>query len=257
MRNILYYHFYCSDEEKIWRDILFEQMAQIEESKLIHNLKKIEVTAIVQNQTVLNRLIDQFGRYKIQINIDPVKNPYQNDKEMIASINHNSTITENHTMRKIYNDCLKNTDAYNICYIHSKGITSHLKDNEERQRMYKLWRQYLNWGVIENWKKCVDALDENDIAGVNFYETPSAHYSGNFWWSRSEHVRKLPDPSTKYWWKTLKETSEDHWLKTVCDRFRDEQWPCSIPGTRAYNIYTHAKNPASVIVEREEYVKNI
>ena len=258
MKNILYYHLYCCDNQSVWKKILFEQIEKTVQSGLMRHLNKIKVTAIIQNTETVESLAEYLSDYKVEIDIEPVSNPYDSDIEMISQINTDKTITENYTMRKIYRDCMESSEPFNVCYIHSKGITAHLKEELTRQSMYALWRQFLDWGVIENWKACVDALKSHDIAGVNFYEYPSKHFSGNFWWAKSDYIKRLPDPSTLNWWKNIKKETSDSWLKNVSDRFRDEQWPCSLPEAKIFNLYTHSTiNPSSGFLKREEYKDKI
>lgn len=73
-----------------------------------------------------------------------------------------------------------------VLYLHLKGIT-HNKINQID------WRNFMEWGCIENWRNCIEMLDSGfDTAGVNFMDIPTRHYSGNIWWTTSSHIRKLP-----------------------------------------------------------------
>jgi hypothetical protein len=38
---------------------------------------------------------------------------------------------------------------------------------------------------------CLSLLDEYDTLGCNYYEGPYKHYSGNFWWIRSDYLATL------------------------------------------------------------------
>ena len=182
---------------------------------------------------------------------------------MLNALESPTTATENITMRKIWNNS-QNEDM-KILYLHSKGITSTLKHLEMTEwgastfKTYYYWRQFLNWGVIENWRKCYEALRINDIAGVNYYNEPSKHFSGNYWWANSSYIKRLPDPSTTDWWINIKNKSSDPWLKSAGDRFRDEQWPCSLDDVRVYNVYSPDQNdnPAGKVFPRILYEDKI
>ena len=50
------------------------------------------------------------------------------------------------------------------------------------------WRNFMNWSVIEQWKQCVEALKECDAVGPNLDMEPWVHFSGNFWWAKSEWI---------------------------------------------------------------------
>lgn len=257
--NILFYHVYLTDDAGVWSSIILEQLKCMEDSGLLENLNEMNVNVITQDDVRIHRFIDVVHSFmkntKCSLQFRLNKNPYANDDVMLGSIESDETITENATMRWIYEKS-KTVEA-NICYVHTKGITSlkrHLLSGNHQDFMkYYYWRQYLNWGVLERWKECVDALDQHDIAGINYQTDPTNHYSGNFWWATTKHIRSLPDPETKDWWYKLKNETDNSWLKSASDRFRDEQWHCSRVGTKAFNIHTMNNNPASHIIRRKEY----
>jgi hypothetical protein len=74
-----------------------------------------------------------------------------------------------------------------VFYVHSKGVFRDTPFTRD-------WRKYMEHFVIERHKDCIDTLEEYDICGVNWQSLPWPHYSGNFWWARSEYVRKLRAP---------------------------------------------------------------
>lgn len=266
MKNILYYHLYLTDDYGTWSSIFMEHMKLLEDHKVLDALDKIDFTVITQNdKRKMNAFVDLQGQYNIgkMKQLEFVANPYSNDIDMLNALESPTTMTENHTMRKIWNDS-QNEDM-KILYLHSKGITSTLKHLEMTEwgastfKTYYYWRQFLNWGVIENWRKCYEALRINDIAGVNYYNEPSKHFSGNYWWANSSYIKRLPDPSTTDWWINIKNKSSDPWLKSAGDRFRDEQWPCSLDDVRVYNVYSPDQNdnPAGKVFPRILYEDKI
>jgi hypothetical protein len=63
---------------------------------------------------------------------------------------------------------------------------------------------------IDRWNDRISDLLENDCTGVNLFGNPEdynchpgtwgygktpKHYGGNFWWSKSSHIKKLEKPS--------------------------------------------------------------
>ncbi len=253
MKNIAYYHLYMTDNPVIWSCIFCEQIMYMERSSLLNNLDEIRIVVISKTDRRISKFIEMC---KYLIPEEKVKflffeNPYSNDQEMLSNLESNKTISENHTMRLIYNDA--QTENCNLLYIHSKGIKPYLTyDNMEIFVRYHHWRQYLNWGVLTNWKECIEKLNDYDIVGINYRKDPSPHFSGNFWWSKSSYIKTLPDPSTKLWWQKIKFETTDTWLKNVSDRFRDEMWPCSI-NPKVYNIHEMTENPAAKIIKYERY----
>ena len=266
MKKVAFYHVYLTDDSGTWINLLLEQFKCMEDSNLLKTLDSLYITCITKRDDRTSCFEELVKLYYPKANITFYENPFNSDQDMIEALNSwdrgNNEIqiqmpSENVTKRKIY-EYVKNEDAY-VLYFHSKGITSikrHLRPGRMNLvRNYQYWRHYLNWGVLENWKACTDSLVEADVAGVNFMMEPSPHFSGNFWWSKSEHIRKLPDPSTIEWYKTLQNKSTDLWFRHASTRFSDEQWICCIPNTKVYRVANTKpeENPAGVYMPREKY----
>lgn len=84
----------------------------------------------------------------------------------------------------------------NVLYIHTKGV-SHSKNNN-----VWWWRKFLEKVVIFNHLECVSKLEIYDVIGSNLIDEGNSsqkidkenhclHFSGNFWWSKTSHIRKL------------------------------------------------------------------
>lgn len=242
MRKVLYYHAYLNDNPVVWSDIVMEQMLCMENSGMLNELDAVYVTAITQQDNRMDLFMRLLSTFDNQFRIEFVQNPFVDDYDMVANLNNTRCITEKHTLNKIYQDALTNDDY--VCYVHTKGSTSvirHLLPGDlQTVKIYTNWRQYLNWGVLENWRECIDALEAYDTAGVNIKKLPSLHYSGNYWWTTSKHIRTLHDPTGNdwsVWWQDLKDRSFDAGLKACGERFKDEQWVCSRPGTKAFSLH--------------------
>lgn len=92
-------------------------------------------------------------------------------------------------------------------YIHTKGVS--WPDHEGG----KYWRDYMNHYNITMWRDAVVKLDFGyDTCGVKMVNKGfPLHYSGNFFWFRSEYIKKLMPVSAV----------------DTGDRFNAEMWPCS------------------------------
>ncbi len=93
-----------------------------------------------------------------------------------------------------------------ILYLHTKGVTH----NGNMSQVIADWRNYMLYFLVEQGKDCIKILDKYDIVGVNYQEEPHKHYSGNFWWSNSKHIKLLePIASTVRhdceWWIMTKD----------------------------------------------------
>ena len=263
MKVVLYYHLYMTDDYSAWSSIFIEHMKGLEDSGILDVIDQMNFTVITNTEKKANVFVGLQGTYDTgkPKYVEFVLNPYKDDIEMVNSIDSQKTITENHTMRKIWNDCQQSEMI--VLYLHSKGVTSIKRSLENGDsdtfKKYHYWRQFLNWGVIEKGERCYAAIKHGnyDIAGVNYRETPSKHFSGNFWWAKSEYIKRLPDPSTTAWWQELKSKSSDPWLRSAGDRFRDEQWPCSLEGAKIFNVYSphdeYGYGPDSRVLKRSQY----
>jgi len=252
-----------TDDYGTWSSIFMEHMKGLEDAGILEIMDELNFTVICNSEKKASDFIRLQGAYDIgkPKKVELVYSPYSTDEEMLNSIESPDTITENHTMRKIWND--SHDKDMIILYLHSKGITATKKSLEngdaETFKKYYYWRQFLNWGAIENGHKCYAALKHSDydIAGVNYCEKPSKHFSGSFWWSKSEYIKRLPDPSTKEWWQKLKSKTDDQWLRSAGDRFRDEQWPCCLDDVRVFNVYSpnsdYGYGPAEKVLKRSQY----
>lgn len=86
-------------------------------------------------------------------------------------------------------------EDFDVLYTHSKGTTV------PEIITVSNWREVLNHFMVTKWKKCLKLLEESDVVGIidnpARKEMRTGHPifpSGNFWWSKSEHIRNLPDP---------------------------------------------------------------
>lgn len=260
MKNQLYYHVYLTDDYGAWSSIILEQFKLMQDHNLLDIFDDINFTVVTpDDQRRIFAFTGLVESIRPKCNYDFVKSPYSTDDEMVANINSEKTVTENETMKKIWNNCKNSEENIKLLYLHSKGVTSYsnlLKNNNpEKFRNYFYWRNYLNWGVIENWRKCYAQLDICDTAGINYRNQPTPHYSGGFWWANSNYIKRLPDPATKTWWYDLKSKSHDNWLKNAPDRFRDEQWLLCLESHNAYNVHDlpDNMNPAGRYLPRLEY----
>lgn len=248
MKNVAYYHVYL-DDFCTWAQIFAEQMDCFEKTGLFENIDTIKVTAISQQDQRAEIFANFCRLYPVRFEIEYIKNIHKNDYEMMENLSRIfddvQFIGENHTLSKMWNDS-KHED-FNILYFHLKGITATLNNLLVPGRIAKYknrydWRQFMNWGTLKEWKFHVDALKENDVSGVDFQELPSKHFRGNFWWTKSSHVRQLPDPVPLEWWEECKRKANDPWLDKVSARFRDEQWVCYKDGIKVSNIANNNGN---------------
>ena len=127
------------------------------------------------------------GKLAIFNTIQELANQYHN-VEMIHtsnSIEHYEYPTLKFLKETIDND----SDSY-ILYFHVKGAS---KNNVKPIHDLRFLLEYYN---IVNYKKCIELLDTGYCTvGILYSEgmiSQWPHYSGNFWWANSNHIKKLP-----------------------------------------------------------------
>jgi hypothetical protein len=126
-------------------------------------------------------------------------------KEMYPKVNviyqdPNTAKYERPTLLSLHNWCKTYPDRIHVLYLHTKGIT-------RTNPTVTDWTKFLEYFVIDQWKDCVQALKDHDVAGVNWQLGPQPHFSGNFWWATSAYVESLP-----------------HWIGTTY--LDPEMWLC-------------------------------
>lgn len=250
MKKVLYYHLYCAENLLSWANVVFEQLGIIQSSGLMKELDRIYITALVYNDSQFNQLLEILKSYPVNIKLEKVINPFKNDVEMMTRLYTNNGVHEDHTHHKIYTDAMNTTEEYAICYMQSKGVIQYIKSNLSELKKYYYWRNYLNWGNLENWKFCNWALDTHDVAGVDYQTDPVPHFRGTMFWTKASHVRLMPDPQTDEWWTELKSKTTDQWIKNCAPRFKAEMWITSKSDTKVYSFHTPEANPAA-----ESYIR--
>jgi len=122
----------------------------------------------------------------------------RNCSKIICTFSESLTEYEFPTLNLLKQECMNEDDGTNIWYIHIKGASyagiphttcfSSFADN------VWAWRKYMEYFVIENWRECVKALLENDIAGTQWISKWYwLHFSGNFWWAKAKYINGLPN----------------------------------------------------------------
>ena len=94
---------------------------------------------------------------------------------------------EGQTLKLLWDRC--NEVDVDVLYIHGKGTVS-------LSAPVANWRDILNHYCITKWASAVAKLQNADVVGIkdSTTETQDLITSGNFWWAKSSHIRKLPDP---------------------------------------------------------------
>lgn len=84
----------------------------------------------------------------------------------------------------------------NVLYFHTKGVSQ-----PHNPHVWN-WRKLLEYFLIDKHQECIKYLEHNDAVGCLLTnggkdikikdENHKYHFSGNFWWSKTEYIKTLP-----------------------------------------------------------------
>jgi hypothetical protein len=165
------YLFYHICTIKKWKLILDEQFKELEDSGLMAITERIYIGSNGPNST--EQLVEYLLSYKYR------------DKIVILHLNELSK-NENETIN-FMTSFAKEQDREScfMLYFHSKGVT-------EKNDLQMLWRKYMMFVLVNNYKKCVKLLEFFNTVGCIYLSRPHKHYSGNFFWTKSEYLSQIP-----------------------------------------------------------------
>jgi hypothetical protein len=77
-------------------------------------------------------------------------------------------------------------EPFYLYYFHTKGVS------KPENTHWTHRRQILNYYTLFKYEISLKLLKYYDAVGVTLFRYPKIHFSGNFWWSKSEHIYTLP-----------------------------------------------------------------
>jgi len=196
-----------------WSEVVNEQINKLIDSGLYEKSDAIYIGALGSSEEVKNLkdIMQEYPKFIVEYT-SPNVEEYE-----LPTIN-------------IIHQKSKQEDFY-CYYIHAKGVSITEKnmgwyhrstDFIHLKNCVKDWREYMEYFIIDNHVESLKIIEDFDCCGVNLTTSPSLHFSGNFWWSKSSHL------------KNLKNTING-------DRWTAEMWVCSHPKTKAYGLHENRK----------------
>ena len=138
----------------------------------------LHIATIGNYQEVINEIFESLTKKNLINTADSINVCVVGDGEL--------NIGEFYTLKQIETYCKTTISNDKILYIHTKGVTS--PNNE----CINDWRKYMLYFNVEQHEQAVKELKNYDTYGVDLVTEPTKHYSGNFWWGNSNHIKKLP-----------------------------------------------------------------
>lgn len=207
-----------------WVEIVDDQFLTLQRSGLLNDCEEILVT-FLGNRKYADCLLKKNEKIRLKNFHEDIK---KYERICINDIGEWSKI----------NDSL-------VFYFHTKGVSK----PEFKENIWK-WRKMMEYFLIDGYKSCLEHLQNNDVVGLSlcnvgteasiFGESHKWHFSGNFWWSKTEYIKKLlPVPDIDM------SSGGNYWL---CERWILQPWP----EVKILEIYK-PRFPHYYTIEPEEY----
>lgn len=231
-----------------WKEVYNEQIVRLQRSGLYDFADFIFVGV---NGTKENQPLEPMPYDLVKINRVFKNSKFEIDSEYV-------------TMKAIYDYACVEENAQ-ILYIQSKGVSwwhepQHAEEPVSTPKGYvsrklvfqntQYWRKYLEFFLIDNWKRCLELLEDHDTVGTEWlfdsyignYNYPIPHYAGNMWWANSSYIRKL-DPNFITNNMLLGRYSKELWIGTKNPKY--------------YNFFDSGRNLYADPIFEEEYTSTI
>lgn len=186
-----------------WEDIIIKIVNNFESSNLVGHVDEMRVCLygdFIERKKAKILLHTYFeGKLNIKFESDDISLREKKTLEILSKDSHNE-------------------DDFRLLYLHSKGNSPNYNNNDHVSFCVADWVDYMLYFNVVRWKDSLSLLDSFDVCGVNLgvdhrSYTKGWHYSGNFWWANSTHIKKL---------KKIIEGLHPHGT-----RLDSEQWLCS------------------------------
>lgn len=126
-----------------------------------------------------------------------------------------------------------------ILYLHTKGAS---KIDRPNYNILEGWRRYMNYFNIEKVSNVFKIFEQTDYNtyGCNFVsDAHRPHYSGNFWWAKSDYIKSIDVTDVN---KNIRFDAEVNYLKNGIN------W-------KPYSSHNSNVNNYSVELKRKDYAK--
>lgn len=160
MKNVIFYHLFTVND---WLIRFQKTYQKIKESELFEEIECIFVIIVGPDKECAQKQLNSYNKVIVKV------------KDIDTS--------EAETLKELIN--FSEINESNILYLHSKGVT------KSNSKPIQDWIDYMEYFLIQKYKTCLKELENHDVIGLNFYEKPWKHFSGNFWWTKTEHIKKL------------------------------------------------------------------
>ena len=192
-----------------------------------------EQLGLMQNSGLLDNCELYINLHYNENSFDELKKEFKDYKNIHWIFNNSLKEDYEHPTAILMQQMAFKEDFYGL-YIHQKGIT-HLGTEHEVNAKY--WRWLMNYWNIEQWRNCVEKLNEGyEAVGCLWSNEPFPHFSGNVHWVNSKFLKQcniLKLPSTIEFTKQIGYVY--HYRQDI------ETW-YGFNGVKEYNFYNTKLN---------------
>lgn len=159
-------------------DIVSEQLQVMLDSELYSRCENIYVGMLGDNEG-MKKIIELFSPYP---------------KIIVSEYSTNKENFEFQTLQILKEHADKSKENYYLFYIHTKSVSFSEESNPVAFHGGKHWRKHMDEWTLSKWEQNVAALDSGyETCGTQLRPRREwrEHYSGNYFWARSEYVKLL------------------------------------------------------------------
>ena len=201
----IFYHLYIPGDGRcsLWSYFLDGCMTQLAESRLLEiSNVNLSITMPKHWTEVSGLSLTKHDDHTVRLSFEDKLREYVHLRYPFVHIVDICDITEPNTYEgktlKLLQQRACQVDTY-FLYLHSKGIT-----NYSPVATTTNWKEVLDHFVIKEWTHHVRKLQDHDVSGVRDAISSDLVMSGNYWWSKSSHIRALADPlDTEAYYETV------------------------------------------------------
>lgn len=145
-------------------------------------------------------LLDKCDELRVSVlgeHVDRVKEILATDKLQLIFQSTDMSLFERPCLEHIRKSA--EIENFNVLYLHSKGIQ---EKNDPYRENINDWINLMCHYLIDKHVDCLSFLNIADAVGTNFVKVNPEllgvdgngwHFSGNFWWSKSQYIKQLPE----------------------------------------------------------------
>lgn len=174
------------------------------------------------------------GAHPSQINCRRLTLPISETSSKRAVLSVENIGREWETLKVMWDFCCAVNEPWFVLYLHTKGVYRGGPRSDD-------WRRMMLYFCVERWRETLSLFDDPGCwavgcnlrnkrparrysnhfksHGIDILKVPPLwHYSGNFWWARSEAICGLPDPESQearriLTWKGIKTNlAAERWI---------------------------------------------